>query len=151
VEQSIPTYSAEGRRLRDYSVAKVEDLLSRSMVVVERKRNGHIKCAHLRPSSGASPVRKTAHMGQHYSFKERLPNGRRAWNHSKMLVRSDIEGLIGKPIDVEDTELFIRAVFRAVPLSIMPRRKTPALLAKDARRKGHNRPVEFDSQGRLNG
>ena len=137
--KTIPTYSADGQRRRGYSPEAIERLLSLHLVVVQRNRKGAIAVAMFRPTSGANPIQPTAHMGTKYSFLERLDDGNHAW------------ALHGLPAsDHRDADLFVRAIFRAVPLSCMTRTKAPAKVVNIAefRRRKAARPIEFDSERR---
>jgi hypothetical protein len=90
----------------------VERLLSLSLIAVKRNRRGEIVCIHFRPRDGANPLQASCTMGQRYSFLERVGDGR-CWAHKRMLAPPD-----------EERDLYLRRVFRAVPLSIFRRRKT---------------------------
>ena len=124
-ERKIPTYAADGRRLRDYSLAAIERLESLSLVVV-RRLNGRIRCALFRGLMGANPLRATAHAGTRYSFLRRSGEVR-LWEHAPLVQRQEIEALFEGARSVEDARLldrFVRAIFLAVPLSclVSPRR-----------------------------
>lgn len=129
----IPTFAATGKRIRDYSPSAIARLLALDLIVVERYRRGAIKRAHFRPQGGANPVKAHAHMGTHYSYEQPLPSGRYAWTHKPLLQEQEIEALFGE-IDssTEPADRFVRAVFRAVPLSVM--RPQPPSCAGPARR-----------------
>lgn len=143
----IPTLSSDGQRRRRYSLEAIERLLSMDLVTVQRNRKGRIAFAAFRSSLGASPIRPTAHIGTKYSFYERLPDGHHAW------------ALHGLPTNEhEDADLFVRAVFRAVPLSCMkqtpseaPAKPTPpakVINIAEFKRQRIARPIEFDSERR---
>lgn len=146
-------FASDGRRLRDYSLRAVELLLAISRVVVERNKRGEILCATFRPLSGANPLSKSAHMGQRYSYAQPLADGHYAWRHRELIGERDIEALFGELTEheLESRELFIRAVFRAVPLSILRRpgvkKSTPARVfsIEAGRSRASRRPIEFDS------
>jgi hypothetical protein len=147
----IPVYS-DGRRLFNRTLADIERLETKGRALIER-RKGRIVCAHLRPTEGASPVRTTAHMGQSYSYAQPLPSGHRAWKHSNVLISNrTVSEIVGKEVDSEQADLFIRAIFRAVPLSCMgmakPTPPTANVVAIDSYRKKTRkaRPIEFDSE-----
>jgi hypothetical protein len=127
MQDSIPTFGADGRRLRSYSLPAVERLLSLSKVVVRRNRRGRITSACFRPTDGANPLRLTALMGTRYSYQQQLDE-HRAWSHRRLIQRQDVEALMGEELlDEVEIDVYVRAVFRAVPLSVMRRdpRKTP--------------------------
>jgi hypothetical protein len=120
----IPTYAADGRRLRDYPESSIQRLLALDKVTVTYKRKGKIACAFFRPLDGANPLRRSAHVGTRYSFEEPLPSGHFAWKHRRLLQSQEIEELLGEPVEDErHLDLFVRSIFRAVPLSVM--RTTP--------------------------
>jgi hypothetical protein len=121
----IPTYAADGRRLRDYALSSIERLLTLHLIIVARNRKGKIVCAHFRPVGGANPLRRAAHLGTRYSFELPLPSGHFAWTHRRLLQSQEIEALFGELDDRDDADQFVRAVFRAVPLSVM-RPKPPS-------------------------
>ncbi len=130
----IRTYAASGRRLSDSSPERVERLLALGFVVVRRNRRGAITLMQFKRDAQSGPIHKHAHMGQHYSFEEPLPSGYYAWKHRE-LVRDerDLQALFGeKPDDREEADRFVRAIFRAVPLSCLAtdRPKTPKPAAK---------------------
>ena len=110
---TIPTFSSDGRRLRNYNLASIEKLLDVDRVAVERDRHGQITCATFRPASGANPIKANAHMGQSYSFPQQLPSGHRAWTHSSLIDSSE-----ASEAGIRDAETFIRGVFHHVRDSI---------------------------------
>ena len=116
---TIPAYSSSGRRLRNYSLEAVERFLSATPPTCSVKRNrktGRICSVQFFPLpqnsaalEGKEPLRKTAHMGQHYSFPQQVDeSGRRVWRFAPVLVPRDV-----------DSEMFLMSVFRAVPLSCL--------------------------------
>ena len=153
----IPTYAANGQRIRDYTETAIARLLSLDLVVVERGRRNKIRCAHLRPQGGANPLRRTAHTGTYYSFEEPLPSGHFVWKHRPLLQRQDVAQLLGEPIESEaELDRFLQSIFRAVPLSVMKKpsvsvMKKPSVkvVSISRRKRPARRPVEFDSQDRL--
>lgn len=149
---TIPTYAADGRRLRSYTPSAVARLISLDQIVVECNRKGKIVCATFRPASGANPIRKTAHLGQHYSFREALPSGHHCWKHSNVLTRREAGELAGHDLEKVEGDRFIRTVFWAVPLSILQRQEKATaakMVSIDRGRKPRvSRPVEFDSEMR---
>lgn len=127
----IRTYAANGRRLSDSSPERVERLLAIGKVVAGRDRHGRIRVIQFKNDCGAYPLQATAHTGTHYSYEQPLPSGHYAWKHRE-LVRDerDLEALFGeKPHDREEADRFVRAIFRAVPLSCM-KRERPKRLAE---------------------
>lgn len=155
-ETTVPTYASDGRRLRRYTLEAIERLEKLDLVAVQRNRNGRIVCAHFRPADGANPIRSTAHMGTQYSFDETLPSGHSAWKH-RALLRDEraLASLFGEqPDDPADAELFVQAIFRAVPLSCMAGKTSPKVISINAGRKRKTkptaaRPIEFDSERRI--
>ncbi len=122
---TVPAYSSSGRRLRNYSLEAVERFLSAEPPTCSVKRNrktGRICSVQFFPLpqnsaalEGKEPLRKTAHMGQHYSFAQQVDeSGRRVWRFSPVLVPRDV-----------DAETFLMSVFRAVPLSCMTAAAVP--------------------------
>jgi hypothetical protein len=119
--QTIPTYSATGSRLRSSSLARIDHLLSLSLVVVTRNKRGQICAATFRPSNGANPLRTSCHQGQRYSMLAQCGN-HRAWKHKDPpnKARLAAEFLVdGEAPSEEEMDLFVRAIFRAVPLSCL--------------------------------
>ena len=128
VSSGIPAYSSSGRRLRNYSVDAIERILQLEppgVVVKRNKRTGRICSAQFLPLpqnskavEGKEPIKKTAHMGQSYSFRQALEDsGRRAWSFSRLLL----------PGDDEDMERRLQMIFRAVPLSCLTLVQAPSL------------------------
>ena len=131
----VPTYAANGRRLFDHTVAAIERLLVLSRVVVKKSRKGKILAATYRPLSGASPIAKTAHRGTRYSYWAHI-NEVHVWTHRRMIQAQDLEYLMGEmPDDPEEAERFVQAVFRAVPLSCMPKRPKAKVVSIESGRK----------------
>lgn len=125
------------------------------LVSVVRNRHGRISFAAFRSATGANPIRNTAHVGSKYSFREKIDDGLFAWS------------LRGLPSSRhEDADLFVRAIFRAVPLSCMKKRtkmseslptgkeftggKVVDIAAYKRQRAAAPpaRPIEFDSERR---
>jgi hypothetical protein len=120
VSYSVPTFAADGRRLRNRTPESIEHLLALSLVVVERGRKDRIRAAFFRPTDGATPVKPRAHMGTKYSYNEHLPSGHTAWKHRRLLQSQQLEELLGIPqASDEDLDRFLQSVFRAVQLSCM--------------------------------
>lgn len=168
--QSVPTFTSDGRRLRNYSRVTLEAMASAGRVAVERNRQGQIVCATMRHQDGANPISKNAHMGQAYSYAQVLPSGHRAWTHTKLVDTRDLT--VQESIDAEQ---FVRRVFLGVPLSVTTtsakpaaaqvvsietyrerrKRLAPVLCIADYRHRvqvgktpASARPIEFDSQRR---
>lgn len=122
--KAVPTFRADGRRVRDYSMEAIARLLALGMIVIARSRKGRITCAQFKSDAGANPLVKSAHMGQQYSYEQALPSGHYAWRHREMIQRQDVEMLFGeRPESKRELDLYVRAIFRAVPLSCL--RSTP--------------------------
>lgn len=162
MSQKIPAYAPDNStRRRSYSLEAIERFLSLDLVVAVRGRKGKILRVYFREPDGGNPLRTSAHMGQAYSYDETLPSGRSAWKHRK-LVRDerDLAALFGEPPDDPiQADLYVRAIFRAVPISCMAQAKpeeppppTPAnVISIEAGRKRKRepataRPLEFDSE-----
>lgn len=132
----IPTYTADGARLRDYSLASIERLLEQERVTVQRAPTGVILCASFRPTDerqnplpGRNPVAKKVHRGTYYSSLKSDGNSR-VWQLHKLPTSRDFEHLYGRPRNRRESELFARAVFRSVERSVM-REKTAPVIAID--------------------
>lgn len=163
VSQKIPAYAPDNQtRRRSYSLEAIERFLALDLVVAIRGRKGKILRVYFREADGGNPLRTSAHMGQAYSYEHHLPSGRSVWKHRK-LVRDerDLAALFGEPPDDPvEADLFVRAIFRAVPLSCIqheqapePPKKTPGgakVIPIDSarRKKPAKRPAEFDSEWR---
>ncbi len=118
--ERIPTFAADGRRLRNYSVESVERLSNLHLITVVRAgRKGAIVSAHFRSPGGASAIKRTAHLGQKYSYLARIGQSR-LWQHQPLLQRTDRRQLEADTADDRAAaELYIRGIFRAVPLSCL--------------------------------
>jgi hypothetical protein len=118
--RSVPAFSADGQRLRNYSIEAAERCASLKLCVPKRTRTGRISSITFRPLPGGSPLRKTAHLGQRYSFREHLEGGLLTWSFVRLFVpRVAWE-------EREEMELRLIAIFRAVPLSCMTPCPAPA-------------------------
>lgn len=129
----IPTYTADGRRYRDYSLTAIERMLSLSMVVVRRDRLGRIRVALFRDRIGGHPLIAAARFGQRYSFLRWISEHARCYEHKALPT---------------DRDGFVRDVFMQVPLSILvspPPAPAKVVSIASARR----RPVSFDTSARL--
>lgn len=120
--KKIPTFAADGKRLRAYSPDAIERLLSLSLVVVIRNRKGRILRAHFRPTDGANPLRASCNMGQRYYFLEHVGD-HKVYSHTPLIAAEDAAELNGQT--PEELDRYIRNIFRAVPLSVMQQRVAP--------------------------
>jgi hypothetical protein len=127
--EGIPAYTANGLRLRNYSLRAIEACLAMTppaVVVKRNKRTGLITSAQFMPLprnssavDGKEPIKKHAHMGQRYSFHQPVDtNGHRAWRFSKFLTPLDMQ--LDPGVTSEDIERWLQKIFRAVPLSCLP-------------------------------
>jgi hypothetical protein len=117
----IPTWRADGSRFRDFSLEAIEHLERLSKVVVKRSRRGKVLAAHFRPTDGSNPLRATATLGQRYHVLEHAGNYR-LWQHRRLIPSQDLEQLLGVALDSpEEIDLYLRGIFRAVPLSVLTR------------------------------
>jgi hypothetical protein len=173
----VPVYGANGKRLRNRSMASVETLLEQGKIMLTYTKRGAIKAAQFLDGGGANPIRTTAHLGTQYSFHNRIRQDAPlfAWEHRPLVQPQDIEALFGETVESQlDRDLYVRAIFRAVPLSCMtggqlagetpqtPSPEAPAAAKRvlsiadfadrrrmiRAKREGLHRPVEFDSEMR---
>ena len=124
----IPAYTANGLRLRNYSLSAIETCLCLtppSVVVKRNKRSGRITSAQFLPLpanssavAGKEPTLKTAHLGQRYSFAQRVDeSGRTVWCFVKFLTPREM--LLDPDVSLADIERYMQLVFRAVPLSCL--------------------------------
>jgi hypothetical protein len=142
--QKIATYSAEGRRIRDYSLPALRRLAGQRKVYFSYGSRGRLLRATFLPHDGSKLLR-TAHVGQSYSYPERLTGTTlHAWCHLPFFALRDDAG---QPLDVIESELFVRAVFRAVPLSCL-RRPDPPPSPKVVSITTGSRPVRAVSRDR---
>jgi hypothetical protein len=116
--KKIRTYSAEGRRYRDYSLDALLKLARMRKVYFSFGRRGQLLCANFLPHD-ASKLLRTAHMGQHYCFPEKLGGAGNCWSFSPFLNPHNLPGVEART--AEDVDLFLRAIFRAVQLSCVRR------------------------------
>lgn len=123
----IPCFSSDGRRLRNYSLTAIERCLALdppSVIVKRNKRTGKITSATFRPLPGKShacggkePLRKTAHMGQHYSFPGQVDDaGHKVWKFADFLVPLTVR----ESPEKDAVERYLQQIFRAVALSCLP-------------------------------
>jgi hypothetical protein len=125
--------------LRNYSLDAILRCLAlekRIVVVTRNKRTGHITSAQFLPLplnsralEGNESIRKTAHLGQHYSYAEQVDNaGHHAWRFAKFLFPRDL-GLR----DAAAFERVLQSIFRSVQLSclVRPERQRPDELDDD--------------------
>ena len=132
---SVPTYDSNGVRLRNYSLAAIEQLLRTKRCAVKRSaKTGRITSAQLFPLpqnssavGGKDKLRKNWTKGQSYSYPEQVDqSGRKAWRFVELLTPR-----------AEESELFLMKVFRAVPLSCMEPEEVDEI-------KNHPAAVEFE-------
>src|SRR5206468_12549380 len=91
--------------------------------VAEYTRLGRLKSIQFRPLprdtsalEGNEPIRKSAHLGQHYAHCSSVgESGRRAWRFVEFLVPDEIRDERNQAL----IERFLVSIFRAVPLSVM--------------------------------
>ena len=149
----VPTYAADGRRLRSYSLSAIERLHKMSMVAVRRNRYGKIVAAFFRHSDGANPILCSAHTGTRYSDLVRVGPDTRAWQLRGFIQRQDLEAVLGEKLATkEELDLYVRRIFRAVPLSCittrqpeLPTKKTPAKVVSIDTGRRKPRPVPYDA------
>jgi hypothetical protein len=122
----IPTYAANGLRLSDSSIERAKRLLRMGYAAARYDRRGNLRVIQCISDVGRDKLRATAHMGQHYASLQTLPSGARAWKHNKLIQDERLlETLFGeKPDNLKQADLFVRAIFRAVPISCMGRTKS---------------------------
>lgn len=150
--QKIPAYAPDNStRRRSYSLEAIERFLALDLVVAIRGRKDKILRVYFREPDGGNPLRASGRMGTKYSFDQTLPSGRSAWKHRELVCdERDLAALFGEPPDDPvEADLYVRAIFQAVPISCMtqPQSPTPAkVISIDAGRKA--RPIEFDSERR---
>ena len=123
--RSVPAYSSDGKRIRTYSPEAAERYVAvKRAIATYNKRTGQITAITFKPLppdspalSGKAPLRKHAHMGQHYSHQQQVDDaGRKAWCFKPFLFPRDRFGI--EHLDLaEDVERFLIGIFRAVPLS----------------------------------
>jgi hypothetical protein len=104
---TIPAYSPDGRRRRNVSAGAVERLLNQDKIVIRKNKNGRVTCVQFLCEDGANPLQSVAHGGTKYSFQRRFGLAR-VWVLKNLAPSGD-----------EDADLFVRCVFRAVPLSVL--------------------------------
>jgi hypothetical protein len=80
----IITFSAEGKRIRDYSSEAIDRLLEMSRVIVKRDRAGRIKSAQFRHLDGGNLNWSHVHRGTSFAYVEHLDSGRRLWQHKRV-------------------------------------------------------------------
>lgn len=88
------------------------------------RRTGRITSAQFRPLpqnsaalEGNETLRKTAHLGQHYSYRELVDeHGHRVWSYVNLLVPGDCRS------NRQAIEAYLQKVFRAVQLSCLAHR-----------------------------
>jgi hypothetical protein len=139
----IAAYDAHGRRMRSYSLEAALRHVADARAVPTFSRRGTLTAITFRPTSTRpATVLKTAHMGQRYSYPERVGE-HYAWTHAPMLSPRTLSHLAERELEAEQAELYLMAIFRAVPLSCMrPAPEPPANVVRidSARRKRGNAP-----------
>jgi hypothetical protein len=88
---TIPTYAANGARLRDRSLDSVLRLEELKKVALKRDRRGRVRGCQFLSDAGANPIRKSAHMGQRYSYMKRIGEHARIWQHRQL--DNDLRGI----------------------------------------------------------
>jgi hypothetical protein len=63
----VPSFAADGRRTRSYTLGACERLFSLDKVTAKRNARGEIRAIHFRDQDGGSALRAVATMGQRYS------------------------------------------------------------------------------------
>jgi hypothetical protein len=126
---AIPTYAANGVRLRNRSLASIETCLHLTpprVVVKRNKRTGRITSAQFMPLprdssavDGKEEVRSRAPLGQRYSFRDAAINhgGHRPWRFCEFPTPGDMRR--DPFVEPADIEAWHQAMFRAVPLSCL--------------------------------
>jgi hypothetical protein len=166
----IKTFAADGERLRDSTPARAARLLHLGIVAASRNRRGRINSIQFVGVAGSRSIRQSAHMGQQYSYEQKVLGRGLVWAHKDLIGTRAVEALFGElsPAELNARELFVRAIFRAVPLSCLtdaqrarPASNTPDITSKapskvvsiadySARRRkslsSTSRPLEFDSE-----
>ena len=129
---SIPTYSADNIRLRNYPLAAIERLQARGEVRVERnRRNQIVRATWTARKEQPSPMRsrQTLPAGVTvYSWEEHVAEQFYVWRHRDLI---DTQELAEESIQSKaEADAFLRAVFLAVPLSCsQAATHTPAIRA----------------------
>jgi hypothetical protein len=128
MKSGIPTYAANGVRLRNYSLTTIDaclGMLPPSVVVKRNRRTGLITSAQFMPLpkdssavDGKEEIRKHAHMGQRYSTLAVVDDlGHRAWRYTPL--RTPYEMRRDPDLTPADLERWLQAKFRAVELSCL--------------------------------
>jgi hypothetical protein len=108
----IPTYAADGSRLRNRRLAKVLDLESRKQVVLRRNGKGKVQSAHFCEKS-RSPVQAQWKAGTRYSYEKKS-----RWTLAP-LPRMPVSPGQCPSERAEELDRERRKAFQAVPLSIV--------------------------------
>jgi len=95
--------------MRHHTLTQIENLLQHGRVSVVRNRRNLITEAHYRQADGASSLPDTFRGGTKYVHEEHLRSGHTVWQHNWL------------PRTGSSADLFVRAAFRAVPLSVLQR------------------------------
>src|SRR3954452_6607394 len=88
----IPTYSADGHRIRNHSLTAIERLLELRKILVKRNHRGVIVAANFLPQSSANPSRKSPHVGTQYSLLNRVGDVR-LWQHRNFFTQRELSEL----------------------------------------------------------
>lgn len=117
------------RRIRPYSLGEIEHLLTLSQrgelpgrhLIVKRNRRGEISAATFVAKQSEEELLDTRYRpGQRYTFEEPLPGGFFVLQHRDLPGREDIERISGLTFESQqEIDPFLRAIFRAVPLSCL--------------------------------
>jgi hypothetical protein len=99
----IPAYTAEGVRLRDYSLESIQRLLEQDRITVHKTPKGVILCACFRPVDerqnpipGSNPLVKKLRNGTYYSSLK-SEGSARIWQLHKLPNSADVEHMFGRP------------------------------------------------------
>jgi hypothetical protein len=98
-------------------------------LVVVRRVSGRIRCALFRGLMGANPLRATANVGTKYSFLRRIGDRSKCWELAPLIQRQKLELLFEGAHAAEDERVldhFVRAIFLAVPLSVLVSKRRAA-------------------------
>lgn len=120
-ERLVRSYCAEGLPRRRYSQESAEALVKRKAVIAVRDRKGAILSIHFYGESRL-PLKSRLKAGTRYSYQELVGEGRRRWNHSR-LVQPDarkLDGLasLSLPEYLRVYRILESEPFRAVQVSI---------------------------------
>lgn len=114
---AVQAYTADGRRFCSYSLETIERLLRLKKLLVQRNRKGAIVAAYFRQPDGASPVRKSPHLGSTYSFYKRVGQTH-VWQHKRLISPSELTRVDGT-LSEKQVERSLMEAFLGVPLSVL--------------------------------